>query len=364
MFDTFTVARRSVGLVASLEADRMAQDFDNGAEDAGASDGSQPSSEHAHLDAGDGAGDDDGTVQGDAARPDAAEDDDEEFDEDDTNADPQERVKKLQNALKKAKRKLGTSRGDRQFLKELRDAGLRPTDLYADSREYRRLMDLARKNPRVLAALNGSDVPDPSADRGRAERRDRTTDDDFQFDESAEALGFDPKESRANRMLADGLKRTAKLEHQLTGLLKRLNPDALLERVENLDRGMRSQTQAQTDKEWNAAYTAASSKITDPGLQKAFGDLIRAAKSMDGGRRPAQFYVDHYLKLLNVNPAQAQRASDAAKAANRGRVAERVANLPRQGNPQGSTPAPARRQRESLADVHKRIKTLGGTASR
>jgi hypothetical protein len=364
MFDTFTVRRRSVGLVASLEADRMAQDFDGGAEDAGASDGSQPSSDNAHLDDGDGAGYDDGTVQGDAGRTAAAQDDDEEFDdEDDQNADPQERVKKLQNALKKAKRKLGSSRGDRQFLKELRDTGLRPTDLYADSREYRRLMDLARKNPRVMAALNGSDAPDPSADRGRADRRDRPTDDDFQFDESAEALGFDPKESRANRMLADGLKRTAKLEHQLTGLLKRLNPDALLERVDNIDRGLRNQSQAQTDKEWNTAFTAAASKITDPDMQKAFGDLIRAAKHMDGGRRPAQFYVDHYLKLLKVNPGQAQRASDAARAANRGRVAERVAQLPRQGH-QGTTAAPARRQRESLADVHKRIKTLGGTGSR
>jgi hypothetical protein len=91
MFDTFTVRRRSVGLVASLEADRMAQDFDGGAEDAGASDGSQPSSDDAHLDDGDGAGYAGAPFRATRHVPRLHDDDDEEFDDRGRpNADPQE----------------------------------------------------------------------------------------------------------------------------------------------------------------------------------------------------------------------------------------------------------------------------------
>lgn len=361
MFETFSVARRSGGLVASLEADRIAPDFGDGAEGAGAPDGSQPSSDDAHFDDVDGADGRD-AVEGEPERAAADDDDDEEFDEDDPQAEAAERVKKLQNALKKAKRKLGSTRGDRQLLKELRDLGVRPQDLYADSREYRRLMTLAQRNPRLMSALNGSEVPDDAPAKGRsADRRDRPASEEFQFDDSPEALGFDPSESRANRTLADGLKRVAKLEHQLTQTLSRLNPDALIERVDKLDRGFSSAQQQRVDSEWNDAYAAASKHIADPDQRRMFGDLMLAAKSGNAGKRPAQFFVNHYLKLMKVNPAQAGRAS-AAAAASRGRVAERVAQLPRQ-NPNGA-PAPARKQRESLSDVHRRIKNLGGAAAR
>lgn len=364
MFDTFTVHRRSEGLVASLEADRVAPDFEGGAEGAGAPDGSQPSSDDAHFADGDGS-EEGGAVEGADRHADAAQDDDEEFDEDDDqSADVQERVKKLQNALKKAKRKLGSTRGERQLLKELRDAGFRPQDLYADSREYRRLMAAAQRNPRLMAVLNGSDVSDePSRGRTPERRPAAKTDEEFTFDDSPDALGFDPNESKANRTLANGLKQVAQLRHQLETALTRLNPDALLERVENIDQGIKRQTQAQVDREWNDSYRAAAKQIKDEGLRKAFTDLILAAKDREGGKgRPATFYVDHYLRLLNVTPQQAARAN-AAAAATRGRVAERVAQLPRQGQ-QGGTPAPARRGRETLADVHKRIRTAASPGAR
>jgi hypothetical protein len=362
MYETLTVARRSSGLVASLDADRMAADFsDAGADAAGAADGAQPSHDDAHLDetSDDGA---DGSPDAGEGDPDRAaagdESDDEEFDdEDDPTADPAERAKKLKNALKKAKSKLSKSRPIREYVKQLRDRGIALEDLYADAREYRRLMQLAERNPRLRGLLVGSDAPDDAPARTSADRRPAPASEEFQFDESFEALGFDPNESKANRVLANGLKRIAQLEHQLTTTLARLQPDQLVDRVNKLDQTFRQQTTAQINREWSEAITAAARYIKDPDQRKVFGDLMLSAKQAKAGQAPAKFFVDHYLKLLKVNPAQADQANRAV-AAQRNRVAQRVAELPRPAG-QNGTAAPARRTRELVSDVHKRIRSIG-----
>ncbi len=361
MYETFAVARRSSGLVASLEADRMAADFsDAGADAAGAADGSQPSHDDAHLDepVDDGADASTDAGEGDPERTATGDDgDDEEFeDEDDPTADPVERAKKLKNALKKAKGKLAKSRGLREFVKQLRDRGVTLEDLYADAREYRRLSQMAERNPRLRALLVGSDAPADAPARTSADRRP-APDAEFQFDDSVEALGFDPSESKANRVLADGLKRVAKLEHELTTTLARLQPDQLVDRVNRLDQTFQQQTTAQITREWGEAISAAARYIKDPDQRKVFGDLMLSAKQSQAGVRPAKFFVDHYLKLLKVNPAQADQANRAV-AAQRNRVAQRVAELPRPASPNG-TAAPARRTREIVSDVHKRIRSIG-----
>jgi hypothetical protein len=360
MFDTFRVTPRSTGLVAYLQADRMAGES-GGAEEATGAAGDE-FAEDAHLADGDGADTgQDGADGDDPARAAAGDDDDEDIDTDeDPNADPRETAKKLKNALKRVKNKLHKTSADRQLLKQLRDRGYRLEDLYADSRQLRTLMGEAQRNPRLKALIHGNGGDDDAQPRGRgADRRSEPTEDDFQFDESPEALGFDPKESKANRVLADGLKRVARLEHQLEKTLRDLNPRELRTRVDTIDRSLRYQSQTQLDNEWNTAYAAAVQHIKDPDLKRAFGDLMLAAKREQGGKQPARTFVNHYLKLLKVNPTQAARANSAV-AASRNRVADRVAQLPRQNHgANNSTPAPARTGKERLADVHKRIRALG-----
>lgn len=359
MFDVFAVRRPSPGLVASIDADRFAQDADAGADAAGAADGSQPSGEDAHLDHGDGS--DDGADPGDgrAAADDADDEDFEDATDDGPDTPAEERIKKLASALKKAKRKLGTTRAERQRMKELKDRGVHLDDLYADSREYRRLLASAERNPRLRALLSGSDSdPEP---RGRS--TDRRTgpdpkDDGFTFDDSPEALGFDPKESKANQRIADGLRRVAQLEHTLKTTLERLDPDRLVERVNLLDQRFEHQAVATIRTEWTTAMTAASKQITNEGQRDAFMDLMRFAMEKEGGRRPAKFFVDHYLKKLGVNPVQADRARQAAADGQRNRVAQHVKQLPRQ-QPGAAAGAPARKTRESVADVHRRLRALG-----
>jgi hypothetical protein len=359
MFETFTVGRRSRGLVASLDADRVAPDFAAGAEADGEADGSQPSHDNADFDAADG-----DVTDTTGVRADAENDDDEEFDTEDEQGKPlEERFKKLTNALRKAKRKLGSTRAERQFLKELKDRGISAQDLYADSREYRRFLSQAEKNPRLRALISGGGDEDEAASRGRtSERRPAAEATNFQFDESADALGFDPKESKANQVLAGGLREIAQLKHQLTTILSHLgDPKELASRVKNIDTTMRTQSQRSIDNEWNTAYSAAAKHITDPDLKAAFGDLVLAAKERHGGSKPAQFFIDHYLKKLKVNPSQAARAS--AAAGQRARTAERVTQLTRPTG-QNGTPAPARTGKERLSEVHKRIRNLNGTGAR
>lgn len=352
MFDTFFVTRRSRGLVASLGADRMAPEFDGGDEAAGAA-----GEDDAHLDAGAGADEGD-AVQGDADRTDADDDDDEEFDEGEADADPRETVKKLRNALRKSKTKLGKSRADRQLLKELRDRGFSAQDLYADSREYRRLMETANRNPRLRALLNGSDVDD-DAQSGRGSGRRAEADEEFRFDDSEEALGFAKDASPANKAIAAGLRRAALAEFQLAKLVKQLggDPTQLVSQVRNLDQGIRTQSAAQLNQEWSGAIKAASEHIKDTGVRAMFQDAMLAAKGREGGKRPAAFFVQHYLKLLKVSPATAAKANTAAAAA-RGRIASNVAGLQRQDAGTRGTPAPAKNAREKLSDVHKRLRNV------
>jgi len=361
LFGSFTVRRPFQGLIASLDVDRMAQDAGDGADPAGAGGDSPSPSDGAHFDDGEGAdGGDAGN--GDPARSAAADADDEDFDEEDDPDKPltaEDQIKKLRGALKKAKRKLGSTRGERQALKELRDRGVNLNDLYADSREFRRLQQQVASNPRLKALLSGGSDEEPPARSTRTADRRAEPETDFTFDDSPEALGFDPKESRANERLADGLKRVAKLEHRLERELTRLNPDRLIETVNRLDTEFTRRDATAIRHEWGTAMDAAAKHITNEGQRDAFLDLMRFAMRAEAGKRPAKFFVDHYLKKLGVNPAQAGRARAAADQ-QRNRVASHVAGLPRQSGGNG-TPAPARKAKELLADVHKRIRHLNAS---
>lgn len=354
MFETFAVPPRTRGLVASFQADQMAADPGDGSDAAGAADGSQPLDDDAPLDA-------EGADAGGEPeqRTDADDDDDEEFDTDDEpGADVTERYKKVSAALKKAKRKLANTRAGRQFLNSLKQRGVSPEDLYADSRELRDIKAALQRNPKLRAALNGDAEP-PPADRphGTDRRAEKDQRDEFTFDEDPDVLGFDPAASRTNRTLANGLKAVARLQHEFKQFRESFDPRQLTERVDQIDRGVKQTQQSTLQREWTGALQEASAHIKDPDQKAIFGDLMRAAYRERGGQQPAKFFVDFYLKKLKVNPAQAARAN-AAVAQGKQRTAERVAGLPRQTG-QNSTPAPARQKRELLNDVHKRLRTIG-----
>lgn len=365
MLNDFAVTRRTAGLVASLDDDRVFPVGEDGADPEGVGGGSPPPDDDAHLDAEGGAGDDlAGTEPPADRRTDADDPDDEEFDVDETDESGrtltvEERIKKLASALKRAKRKLSTSRAGRQRLKELSDRGIHLDDLIVSHRNYHQLVELSRRNPEVRRLLSGDvgndDPPARSADRRPA----ADPEPEFTFDESPEALGFDPNESRTNRVLADGLKRAAKSEFLLERALKRIEQlESLAPKVEGLDRTIRTESQQRIAREWDTVTAAAAAKIKDEGHRTIFQDLMLSAREKVGGRRAAADIAKHYLSKMGIDAGTAQRAGAAATAAGaagrrRHETAERVASLPRPG--QGGSPAPARKSNERLVDVRRRL---------
>lgn len=341
----------SQALVASLHDDRWGPDVTvPEAQPEGAGDGSQPSDDPA-----------DPAVDGPAAEARAgADDDDEDFDidgEDDGTGPADtitpEKLKKITNALKRAKRKLSLSRADRQRIKELKDSGLTLDEMVYRSRQHREIEDAAKRNPKLRALFSGGEPDDTPDTRPAAEPEE-----EFTFDETA--LGFDPNANQANRAIADGLRRGAKAEFMLERLMKQIDPKTLKARVDRLEGHTVQTAQATINQEWNGAIKAAGAEIDDDGVRKLFVDSMLHAKREFAGKRPATFFVDHYLKDLKVGRKVAAAAS--AAAANSGPTtaqrqqagAAKVATLPNLAG-KGAAPAPAKHGRETLADVRRRL---------
>jgi hypothetical protein len=363
MLIDFTVPRRTQGLVALLNADRFDSDDADGADaGGGAADGSQPLDEDAPIDQDSeavDAGDDESTRR--AAADEGGDPDEDEDDNDRYEGLPhEERVKKLLAARKRDRRRLRERTPVFQRVQELAKHGISIDDLIQGFRSARAYEGLAQRNPKLRALLNGGDGDaEERTDRSRGDRRSAT--DDFQFDDSPEALGFDPKASQANKSLAASMRQTALLNHQFQKLMARLDPDKLLERVDGIERGVQHQSATAIRREWTEAIDAAMPHIKDPDLRDVFQDLMTQAMEKAGGKRPAKGIVEFYLKKLKINPAQAAKATTAAAAASRIRhgAAERVTQLQRQPGRQG-TAAPARQGKETLAQVHRRVRTAGG----
>jgi hypothetical protein len=361
----FTVPRRSQGLVASLDADRFALDADGGADlDGGAGDDSQSSNEDASIDhdseAAD-AGDDESTREAAGDEGGDHEDDDEDDDERYAHLPADQRVKKLSAALKRNRRRLAERTANHMRVKDLEARGITLDDLLVGFQNYRQFERTLQSNPRLRALLNGGDGDaEERTARGRGDRRTAAAD-DFQFDDSPEALGFDPKASQANKTLAASMRETARLRHELDRLTSRLDPDKLVQRVDGIERGLTQSQRASIERSWDLAIEAALPHIKEKGVRTLFRDSMISARDRVGGKRDPQEIVNHYLKELGVNPQQAAKASTAAAAASRIRhgAAERVTQLQRQPGRQGTT-APARQGKETLAQVHRRVRTAGG----
>lgn len=256
----------------------------------------------------------------------------------------------------------------RQLAKRLgtlkRVEGLDLDQLIARARQADQFEEQLKRNPRLRRAIYGDDEESAPA-RGRDAARAKTSPaDDDAFDESK--LPFDPNESEANRYVAN----LAKELHEQ----KRVNRQ-LAQRLDQVDGRDTARTEATEKGAWRSAIDASASHIADPGVRTVFKDAVTAAfRDRKEHGLSAQQIVAHYLKVLNVTPAQAtkaQRAADGAKpaagsptsAAARQRIAERNQTLPRTVAPSG-TPTTARTGRERLADVHRRVRQqLGGTTA-
>lgn len=352
--------------MASLHADHVdSADSADADLDAGGGDDSQSFDDDAALDTpeGDDAAADEATR---SASADGGESDDEDDDDDRYEGLPaEERVKKLLSARKKLRRKLRERSPVYEQVQALARQGISLADLQLTHRQHQQLAEQIRRSPKLRSLIDGS------ADEGdrRPGRRDATRpagdEEDFVFDDSPEALGFDPKESRTNQLLADRFRRAALTEHRLNKALTRmdrLDPDAIERRVGGLEQGIRQQSRQSIEREWTAAVDAAVTHITDPdtdrqkGLRTMFRDNMRIAMQTEGGKRPPQDIVNHYFRLLKITPARTARATAAARTAHQN--AQRVTQLQRQPSQSGQ-PAPANAKRKTLADVHRQVRNIG-----
>lgn len=289
----------------------------------------------------------------DASREEALEDllvDEDEPDQDEHGRQrtTEDRIKAISKKNRKLRRQLAKLL---PLAKRLGDVDL--DDLITRARTADRLEEQLQRNPRLRGVLYGEDEEPQGSARTRSK-----VEDEPEFDESS--LPFDPKENEVNAYFA----KLARQNHELARELKQVR--ARQDQFEGRDT---ARTELQDKREWKSAIDAASATLKDPMTRTLFQDALTAAfiSRHRHGKTPQQI-IAHYLKG-NVSSADAKRATDAAAAAagkNRGtstvaaqqRIAERNRTLPRTVAPSGQ-PAPARTGRETLRDVHRRIRTAG-----
>ena len=86
-----------------------------------------------------------------------------------------------------------------------------------------------------------------------------------------------------------------------------------------------------------------------------FTDLVKSAYQRSPNVDP-QVVINHYLKQLGINPTQAAMARGAAQQ----RLAQKNNERPRHqaGGPGSATPANGGKRPRTLAEVHRKIRTL------
>jgi hypothetical protein len=277
---------------------------------------------------------------GDTDDLDALLGDDEDDDQAGQTRTAEDRIKALNAKNRKLRKRLLKSKGTLERL-----GGVDLDDLITRARQYDALQANAARNPRLRALLSGGDDEDAD-DRAPARRPGaRNHDDDPPFDEAK--LPFDPNENEANRYFA-GLARD---NHELKRTVRQLTA-----RFEQFARQDSARSEATQREQWGSVVTAAAKQISHDGQRKIFRDAVVGAFNNPKIREryTPQQIVSYYLKELGVQPQQAARANAAA----RQRVAEKNRTLPRHPA-QGGSPAPARNPKETLADVHRRIRHVG-----
>lgn len=272
-------------------------------------------------------------------------DDDEDEDDPDTREDGEwtpERIKKVTTKLKKLQRRDRRFAPTRSRLAELRERGVSLDDVLYGHRQYGELSQQIARNPNLRKLVTG--------DIAAEEREETRAPAEPDFDEAG--LPFDPNENPTNRYFAD----LAKSNHELRRELKKLAG-----RIDSSDGRDAQRIEGEERRTWKGAIDAAAGTIKDEQARMWFKDaMVLAYQDRGKHRRTPQQMIAHYLKS-NASPNQARAANTAAQnagkrtAATQQRIAEQNKNLPRTAAPPGGSPAPARQQRESLAEVRKRL---------
>jgi len=320
-----------------------------GADPDDAGDGSQPSEDSVDVDnnpEGSGA-----TAPNSNGDDDAIEDlliDDEE-DDDQAQRSPEERIKKLATKNRKLRRRLAKAAPALDRIK-----GLDLDALISRAKTAEQLEAQLQRNPRLRALINGEDEPEPAS-----RRTARTPDpEDADFDPSE--LPFDENENDVNRYFG----KLARKNHELSRELRKVKAD--LTDIRSTDTKRVEQTEQQ---EWISAISAAAKQIEDETTRILFKDaMVAAFKSRrDHGRTPQQI-IQHYLKG-KVSPQTEKRAAAAAaggakpgataRAATQQRIAQQTTSQTTRTFAANGSPAPAKKTRETIADVNRRIRNLG-----
>lgn len=326
------------------------------------------------VDGGDGLPPSDGNIDAASGNQPPAATDDEDDDDDDLKADGDwtpERGKRVAKKLSKQNRRVQRlTAAEREYapiraqLAELREQGITLDDLRHGHRQYRELSQQIAANPHLRKLVSG-DVADEETRAAAAPAREEEPDPDF----DPKSLPFDP-ENEENKF-AFGL---AQDNHELKRLAKQLQKR--LDAIEGKDTARTQEeakrVEAKELKTWKDVIDAAAATVPED-FRYAFMDAMTSAyQDRKRHGKPATFFIAHYLKgklapgqQRTANTAAEKAADKAAKpatpattpvrtAATQQRIAESNKNLPRTVGPVG-TPSTARTQKESLADVRRRI---------
>lgn len=302
-------------------------------------------------DAGDDAGDADG-------HDGSQHEDDEErllFGEDSDDQDDarpiEDRHKRLSAAHNKLKRRFGKAW---PTVKALKDAGITNIpDVVARARNFDALLervggDTARLT-RLIEGLNNQ-ADDGARDTRTAARGAKdTTDEVEQLTDAQYAELWDTTTPAGKHFVAqDRLVRSLRSELKTTQ-----------SRLDKLEGGISQDKQASVRQAWLNPMTAAAAKIKDPDVRDVFTDLVKSAFNAAraaGKNVDPNTVISHYLKKLKVAPGEARIAA----AAGQQRMAQANSTRP-QHKPNGGAGhiQPARGKKESVADVNRRIRSVG-----
>lgn len=288
-----------------------------------------------------------------------ADEDDEDLiagrDDDDTDSrTPEERIKALAKKNRQLVRRLTKHLPTLTRLK-----GLDLDDLLTRARRGDQFAEMVGNNPKLRALLHG-DEPEAPAGRTAKAGTPATDPDDDEFDESA--LPFDPELNDANRYFA----KMARDNHELKKTLRQLQG-----KETQRENDVKAQAAASERTTWRTSIEAAAEHLPEGAMRTYFKDAMAGAYATRATHgKSVTDLIAHYLKAAGVDPKTAGKANKAAAAvapapAGNTKVAaaaqrERIAstNQPRTVAPPAGAPTTARRQGETLKDVHKRIRNL------
>lgn len=276
-------------------------------------------------------------------------------DEDDEDARPlEERHKRLSTAHNKLKRRFGKNL---PLIKALRQAGITDAnDVVQKVRSFDALLERAGGDANKLLRLitqQGSGEDSDARGTGRTDRMTKAEARELadEFDLSDEDFA---KLWETNN---DAGKFFMKLSRSHSSTSKQLKE--ALARLDQLEGGIKQKdTQAVADK-WLGVIKAGATKIKDEDTRDVYSDLMKAAyrqQAAEGRRFDPDAVSAKILKKLKVNPTTARIVQSAQQQ----RMATNNGHRPKhQAGGHSSTAAPAKAKKESLVDVHRRLRSIG-----